>query len=216
MEPEEEMDEAIRLLQSVLSNRTELDEATQKEYACKLQHCVIDFGASLDPLLQDPNDPELPDNEHIDLGFLGELRNPPDDFLLERIYVRKCMRELFRLFAKDAAMMEMTDRCDAGVGVTGSATAMEADSHSKHKATGGADHTFVRGKKPALDVAATASITHFPAFSVAAVAGPEAMATRSRLIELISDGDTSVKQPGKSRRTGMVSTLSSRNLYPSQ
>jgi hypothetical protein len=108
-----EMDEAIRHLQNGLLNRAELDEATQKQYSCVLQHCVIDFGDSLDPLLRDPDHPELPDHEHIDLAFLDGLRGAAEDsedFLPQTIYVRKCMRKLFRLFAKDAAVMQMTGR----------------------------------------------------------------------------------------------------------
>jgi hypothetical protein len=107
------MDEAIRHLQNGLLNRAKLDEATQKQYSCVLQHCVIDFGDSLDPLLRDPDHPELPDHEHIDLAFLDGLGGTPEDsedFLPQTIYVRKCMRKLFRLFAKDAAVMQMTGR----------------------------------------------------------------------------------------------------------
>jgi hypothetical protein len=85
----------------VISNLASLNSATKSANGFKLQHCVIDIGSSLDPLLPISHGPI------ISLKFLHALREDNiDPFLPAMIYVRDCMREIFALFLSDADQME--------------------------------------------------------------------------------------------------------------
>jgi hypothetical protein len=60
-----------------------LNDSMNRNYMCPLDHCVVDVGTSLDPLLPWGGD-------HINLNFLKELNGPSDlvdRFLPETIYV---------------------------------------------------------------------------------------------------------------------------------
>jgi hypothetical protein len=79
-----------------------LNSAIENEFECRLEHCEIDVGVFLDPLLPNSN------ISVIDLSFLNELKIPNDCFLPESIYVRDCMRQIFDLFLRDAAKFKPT------------------------------------------------------------------------------------------------------------
>jgi hypothetical protein len=103
-----DMDGTIGLLRALVVDRARFNEEMERTFGCVLNHAVIDFGDSLDPLLWDPERASLEGDVHINLDFLDEIRVAPggEDFWLpQSIYVRESMRQVFRLFASDAALL---------------------------------------------------------------------------------------------------------------
>jgi hypothetical protein len=102
-----DMDDTIGLLRALVLDRARFNEDMQREYGCVLNHAAIDFGDAFAPLLQNPANAWMQGHVHVNLAFLNGIRTRGTDcFLPQSIYVRNCMRQVFRLFARDAGALE--------------------------------------------------------------------------------------------------------------
>jgi hypothetical protein len=76
-----------------------LNQSLSIELGCRLAHCAVNIGTSLDPFLPGS------DTNEIELAFLDGLRastGSADPYLPQTLYVRESMRQILGLFFRDA------------------------------------------------------------------------------------------------------------------